>query len=388
MAIAQTLLWAGVYYIFPALLGTWEKDLGWSRTELVGAFTLALLLSALIAPFVGRETDRGHSDIVFPVSTLASAFLLAALTQVNALWQFYLIWGILGIAMAGSLYESCFAILTRYMGTRTQKAITLVTLLAGFAGTITFPIAHSLVDNLGWQGVILVFACLIAFVATPLNYYAVTQAYAENPAPPEPKAVNSGKAVDIFENPMPWLLGLAFAAIAMNHGALLAHLLTLLRERGVTQELAVLAASMIGPMQVTGRLAMMAMEDVVKPPSLAVSACLAMVVAAMALWISEFDTSFLVLFVILQGAGYGVASILRPLLVADLLGRRQFGVIAGILAVPFLFAFAIAPTVAGVLWVAGGYDLVIFLAGGSSLVGAGALWLAGRLDAKKPLEQD
>lgn len=381
MAIAQTLLWAGVYYLFPALLAAWEQDLGWSRTELVGAFTLALLLSALIAPFVGRQIDDGHSDIVFPAATVAAAVLLAALTQVTALWQFYLVWGLIGIAMAGSLYECCFAILTRYMGTRTQQAITLVTLLAGFAGTLAFPTSHALLEGIGWRGVALVFAGLIACVAAPLNYYAVTQAYTANPAPPEPDAPNTGKEIDLFGNPVLWLLGLAFATIALNHGALIAHLLTLLAERGVGAEVAVLAAAMIGPMQVLGRLAMMAMERSVRPPVLAVLSCLAMSVAALALFFAGGEPMFLVLFVILQGVGYGVTSILRPLLVAELLGRRRFGVIAGILAVPFLVAFALAPSVAGLVWSAGGYDAVILLAGGVTLLGAAALWRAGRVAA-------
>ncbi len=384
MAIAQTLLWAGVYYLFPALLRAWEQDLGWSRTELLGAFTVALLLSALIAPEVGRQIDKGRSDIVFLVSTMASGVLLAALTQITALWQFYLVWGMLGIAMAGSLYECCFAILTRYMGARTREAITLVTLLAGFAGTIAFPTSHALLGEIGWQGVALVFAGLIVLVAAPLNYYAVTQAYAANPAPPEPVAANTGRDINLFGNPVLWLLGFAFASIAINHGALIAHLLTLLAERGVRPDVAVLAASMIGPMQVTGRLAMMATDGAVKAPLLAVFSCLAMSVAALALWFAGSGTLFLVIFVILQGAGYGVTSILRPVLVAEFLGRRQFGVIAGILAVPFLVAFATAPSIAGLIWSLGGYNAVILLAGAVTLLGAVALRQAGRIAARAP----
>ena len=379
MAIAQTLLWAGVYYLFPALLAAWEADFGWSRTQLVGAFTLALLLSALIAPIVGRQIDAGHSDIVFPLATAASALLLASLTQVNALWQFYLVCALLGIAMAGALYECCFAILTRYMGARTQQAITLVTLLAGFAGTLAFPTAHALLEGVGWRGVVLVFAGLIACIAAPLNYYAVTQAYTANPAPPEPDAPNTGKEINLFSNPLLWLLGLAFAAIALNHGALIAHLLTLLAERGIDAQVAVLAAAMIGPMQVTGRLAMMAMERAVSAPTLAVLSCLAMSAAATALYLAGREPMFLVLFVVLQGMGYGVTSILRPVLVAELMGRRRFGVIAGILAVPFLLAFALAPSVAGLVWSLGGYNAVILLAGGITLLGALCLWRAGAL---------
>ena len=59
LAIAETIIWATLYYLFPALLLEWEQDLGWSKTELAGAFTMALVVTALLAPFVGRLIDHG-----------------------------------------------------------------------------------------------------------------------------------------------------------------------------------------------------------------------------------------------------------------------------------------------------------------------------------------
>jgi len=375
LAAAQTLLWAGAFYLFPSLLGAWERDLGWSKTELTGAFTTALLLSAFIAPVVGREIDRGHSHALFPTATLLAAVLLGLLSTVTQLWQFYIVWAFLGVVMAGTLYEPCFAILTRYMGTRAQKAITLVTLLGGFAGTLAFPSAHALLDAIGWRGVVLVFAGLIAFVATPLNYYAVSQAPTADPdpAPPEPAAPNTGKQLDTVFVPALWFLGIAFAMIAFDHAALLAHLLTLLAERGVHEDVAVLAAAMIGPMQVTGRLAMLSVEKALSPINVAMFSFGALFVAAVALFSTRGEPMLLVVFVLFQGAGYGVTTILRPVLIADLLGRRRFGVIAGFLAIPYIGAFAVAPSLASVTWSIGGYDWVIAFAGAAALIGLLAL---------------
>ena len=156
--IAQTFLWAGAFYLFPSLLGAWERQLGWSKTEAAGAFTSALLLSAFLAPIVGKQIDRGRSRILFPTATLITAVLLGSLSFVTELWHFYFVLASLGVVMAGSLYEPCFAILTLYMGKRASLAIALVMLLAGFAGTIAFPTAHALMEEIGWRGVVLVFA--------------------------------------------------------------------------------------------------------------------------------------------------------------------------------------------------------------------------------------
>jgi MFS family permease len=376
LAIAQTLLWAGIFYLFPSLLGEWERELGWSKQELAGAFTAALLLSGLLAPSVGRAIDKGHSHALFPTATLIAAVLLALLSTVTELWQFYAVWAILGVVMAGTLYDPCFSILTRYMGTRARQAITLVTLVAGFAGTIAFPASHALVEIIGWRGVTLVFAGLIALVAVPLNFFAVSQAQTRDPAPPEPSASHTGEPIKIPYMPVLCFLGIAFAMVAFNHGVLITHLLTLLSDRGVHADVAVLAAAMIGPMQVTGRLAMMAVEKTVGSVVVAMSCFVALGVAAVALFGVGGEPIFLVVFVLCQGAGFGVSSILRPILIAELLGRRKFGVVAGILAIPFQMVFALAPSIAGIIWSIGGYDAVIASAAMASLVGGVALILA------------
>ena len=211
LAVAQTLLWAGLYYLFPVLLGAWERDFGWSKAELTGGLTAALLLAAVLAPFAGRAIDAGRGRGLFIGSTMLGAVMLALLALVSELWQFYLVWLGLGIAMAGALYEPCFALITRHMGRRAREAITLVTLVAGFAGTIAFPTGHALDEALGWRGVALVFAGLIALIALPLNLYAVSQAQAAviDPEPPETPAAYTGEPVDVTHLKAFWLLGLA-----------------------------------------------------------------------------------------------------------------------------------------------------------------------------------
>ncbi|MGB0389805.1 MAG: MFS transporter, partial [Ardenticatenaceae bacterium] len=89
LAIAETLVWAAVYYSFPALLLEWERDLGWSKSELSGAFTLALVVSALLAPVVGRIIDRGYGIQIFTGSAVLGALFLGLLSRVTALWHFY-----------------------------------------------------------------------------------------------------------------------------------------------------------------------------------------------------------------------------------------------------------------------------------------------------------
>lgn len=369
IAIAQIFMWAATYYLFPALLLEWERDLGWSKTELSGAFTLALVASAVLAPGVGRIIDRGFGPRIFTGSAILCSLLISLLSVVTKIWQFYAVWILIGIAMSGGLYEACFAILTRVMGPRAKQAITLVTLVAGFAGTLAFPGAHALVGIFGWRGTVIAFAIAIMLIATPLIWSGCrfSERHGETHA-----IIVDHKATEtlgVLRSARFWLLAVAYSAIALDHGVLLTHLLPLLNERGIQSEAAVLAASMMGPMQVAGRLAIIAAGNRTSTLSIFIVAYISMGIAALFLLGSGTVPVFLVSFILFQGAGFGVMSIMRPVMTAELFGRTNFGLISGSLAVPYLGAAAVAPTIAALIWWVGGYDLVILFAMGASGVG-------------------
>ncbi|MEM7112846.1 MAG: MFS transporter [Chloroflexota bacterium] len=376
LAVAETLVWAAVYYMFPALLLTWETQLPWSKAELSGAFTLAIVVSALLAPVVGRLIDHGQASKSFTGAAILATVMLVLLSFVQALWQFYVIWFFLGVAMSGMLYEATFTVLTRAMGEQRKRAITLVTLVAGFAGTLSFPGNAFLIGQIGWRNTMYVLAAIVALVAAPLIWYACRLAERIQPN----KAISTSKTavspLIVLKKPVFWLLAVGFITLALDHGMLLTHLLPLLDERGVSGETAVFAASMIGPMQVTGRLLMMFTERYLATLQVFAACFIALVLASIALFSATSIPILLAVFIFFQGTGAGVTSIMRPLVISELLGSENFGVIAGMLAIPFLIGAAAAPTVAALIWEAGGYGLVIQVAGGAIIVGFAALLLA------------
>ena len=168
LAIAETLVWAGMFYSFPALILRWEMDLGWSKAELSGTFTMALIVSALAAPLAGYLIDRGFGRTVLIGSALVGGLTVAALGVIEQYWLFLSAWLLLGLAMAGCLYEPCFAFVTHTRGSEAKRSIMLITLVAGFAGTVAFPTANIVAEFAGWRGSTNTFAALILFVAVPL----------------------------------------------------------------------------------------------------------------------------------------------------------------------------------------------------------------------------
>jgi predicted MFS family arabinose efflux permease len=361
LAVAETLIWAAFYYSFPAFLTAWETELGWSRAELSGAFTGALILTGLLAPRVGRLVDRGLGATAFLGAIAAGAVLLAMLAGVRELWQFWAIWLALGAVNAACLYEATFAIITTTIGSAARSAITLVTLVAGFAGSVSFPAAWALDRALGWRGALLVFAAVVLVVALPLAWLGLRLLahHAEDVATRAKATGREGR--EAMRKAAFWLIGFGFATVGLTHGMLITHIRPIMESRGVSEALGVTVASLVGPMQVLGRVVMVSLQARLDIHGAAVGCFLGMALGAGILLVSTGSPLLAVGFVIPYGAAYGVISIVRPVVTAELLGRAGFGTISGMLAVPYMLGSAAAPSVAALIWQAGGYNVVIGL---------------------------
>lgn len=294
------------------------------------------------------------------------ALLLVALSAVEEVWQFYLIWAGIGLAMSASLYEACFTVITRVVGSQARQVITVVTLLGGFAGTLAFPAAHIMTEAFGWQATVKIFAVVLLFGSVPFAIFGLTclQPFAEPLEPTE-----SGTSGKIMAHPTFWMLGVAFCAIGLAHGAILTHVLFIFQENGLPVWLAVLVVSMIGPMQVVGRVFMMLTAGLFSTFGIAVACYTLMIIATTALLATQLSIWMAFVFVAFHGAGYGMASIVRPVMTAELLGRQSFGAVFGMLAIPFMMGFALGPTVAALTSELAGYNTVI--------IGAGVILVSG-----------
>ncbi len=382
LALAQLLIWACIYYSFPALLLHWERSLGWSRADLTGAITLAVFVSAFCSPLYGRLIDSGHGAQMMTGASILGGACMLLLAMVEQLWQFYLLWGVLGVCMAGSMYEPCFALITRARGADARRAIIFVTLVAGFAGTVSFPVAHVFADALGWRSAVTFFGVTAIVVVAPSMWLGASGVErAGRPLDLHDPAPGPGRHAHL-RSLVFWCLAIGFALGAVMHGITLHHLLPILDERAVHPEVAVLAISFIGPMQVAGRLAMMAAASHVSNHGIAIT-CFVLMGLSIALLIGAGATPLLLVgFVILFGGAYGMVSIIRPVIARELLGERRFGAKSGALALIYLAGSASAPYLGSLGWGLGGYDFV--LPGLIALAAAGlALYLVAQKAAGK-----
>lgn len=341
LAFGLLLIYAGVFYAFPALLPDLLTGTGWSKADLALGPTLSYLVMALLTPVTGRVVDRGQGALMVVAMPVLAALGVAALGFVQTRWQWWAVWAILGVAQSGCLYESVFALLTRRMSDHARVAITRITLVAGLSSTMTFPLGHWLGRTYGGQGAYVGFAALIVLGTIPLNLWAMR--LLAGPEVARSADHDRGALRAALVRPAFWGIAVIFALIWLCHGMLLTYILPLFQERGVSREIAATAAACLGPAQLAGRL-VLAFGGARVGNRMATRVSLAMVVLASGLlWSAGAAPMLVFAVVVVQGAGVGLMSIMRPMLIIDVLGRRGFGAISGASAVSPILATAAAP---------------------------------------------
>lgn len=389
LGVTQIVSWGSIYYLFALLLEPLQQALGAGRGEVVGAFSIGLLASGLGAPLVGRVIDRRGGRAVMTIGSLAGALLLFALSRVESLATLYATWFGLGCVMAATLYEPAFAVVTQVFRAGYRRAITLLTLFGGFASTVFWPLTTALIEWLGWRDAVVVLAAVNLLVCVPLHALLLPRGAAGAPvAQPEAAGapvVSRAAHADWQRSPAFYGLALAYVGHALVISGLAVHLIALLGERGLDATTVAWIGALIGPMQVAGRIAELAVSGRMSAIQVGRVAVLLLPAALLVLWVADAHIALLVLFAVLYGAGNGTMTVVRGTVPVELFGRERYGTITGLLAAPSLIARAAGPTVVALIWAgSGGYDETLLWLAGVGALGA-AVFLVG---VRKPVIRD
>ncbi len=381
LGTAQTLAWASSYYL-PAILAVpMARDLGVSAATVFAAFSAGLVISAFLGPRAGRAIDSFGGRPVLAFSNIVFAMGLAALGLASGRWSLFAAWMVIGMGMAGGLYEAAFATLVRLYGRDSRNVITGITLIAGFASTVGWPLSMALEAWMGWRNTCFVWAGLHVLLGLPLNLSlpkvqsgralqanqlsddagAATATATATASTPITTSVSAAPPVPLRSAV---LLALVFALTWFISTAMAAHLPTLLSASGVTLSMAVTAGALIGPAQVAGRLLEFGVLRRAHPLLSARVAAVMHPLGAIALAVSGAPAA--VLFALLHGAGNGVLTIAKGTLPLALFGPQGYGERQGLLMVPARLAQALAPWLFGLCM---------------ERLGAGALWVSAALGA-------
>ncbi len=382
LGTAQTLAWASSYYL-PAMLAVpMARDLGVATPTVFAAFSVALIVSALLGPLAGRTIDRHGGRPVLVGTNLLFAAALAGMALAQGPVGLFAAWVLMGVAMGSGLYEAAFATLVRLYGQGARGAITGITLIAGFASTVGWPLSAWMEVQWGWRGACLGWAALHLLVGMPLNGWLPRVDHAhptdEPPghvqavaatAPTPPQAKQPGHTHPTLRATV--LLSFVFAVTWFTSTAMAAHLPRLLQTSGTSLQAAVAIAALVGPAQVAARLLEFGLLRRLHPLLSAQLAAAAHPVGAVILMVVGGPAA--AVFTVLHGAGNGILTIAKGTLPLVLFGPAGYGARQGLMMVPARVAQAFAPVLFGML-LDGVGAAAVWLTTLLGLAALGALW--------------
>jgi len=243
--------------------------------------------------------------------------------------------------MGLGLYDAAFGALGRIYGDKARRPITGITLLAGFASTVGWPLTAWGLDTIGWRDTCLAWAAAHILIGLPLNFFmlpAVRDAKTAVAAAVKPRIPIDRTMI---------LLAFAFAAAWSVTGAMAAHLPRILEAAGATTLQAVAAGALIGPAQVLARIVEASLLSRYHPLVSTRLACLAHPLGAAILALAGGGAAGV--FAIFHGAGNGILTIARGTLPLAMFGPQNYGYRLGLIGAPARMAQAAAPLAFGLL---------------------------------------
>lgn len=341
LGILQILVWGGSFFLMAVMAEPISHDTGWPSQWVYGALSLSLMVSALCAPLSSRLIARfgGRPQMAASGAVVAVGLLIIATSQSLAL--FLLAWVVIGVGMAMGLYEALFATLGGLYGEGAGKAITGITLIAGFASTLSWPTVALAIEHLGWRTTCGCYALVLLLLVAPL-YWRVLPAGGRVEVR---RAQGQGTAIGVDRQLYLLLTGMfAIGAIIMT--AIAVQLVAVLQGLGHSLHVAIGLAAMLGPSQVASRVLQILAGQ--RHPIWTALAWVSLVLVGLLLVTLVPAATAVGLLVF--GCGNGLRAIVRGLLPLAMMPPAQYVLLMGRMSRPSLIGQALTPVVGGYLF--------------------------------------
>ncbi|WP_288442333.1 MFS transporter [uncultured Pseudomonas sp.] len=338
----QILVWGGSFFLMAVMADPISRDTGWPSQWVYGALSLSLMVSALVAPWSSRLIARYGGRPQMAASGAMVALGLLIMGASHALAWFLVAWAVIGIGMAMGLYEALFATLGGLYGEGAGKAITGITLIAGFASTLSWPAVALGIEHIGWRATCVCYALLLLVVVAPLYWRVLPEGgRVELPARSQAQASTMG-----VERSLYLMLTSMFAIGAIIMTAIAVQLVAVLQGLGHSLPMAIGLAAMLGPSQVASRVLQILAGK--RHPIWTALAWVSLVLAG--LLMVAFVPAATAVGLLIFGCGNGLRAIVRGLLPLALMPPDQYVLLMGRMSRPALIGQAVTPVVGGFLF--------------------------------------
>jgi MFS family permease len=375
LGVTQILAWGSTFYLLGVLANPITRDTGWGYDWVISGVSVGLLMAGLVSPRVGLAIGKwgGRRVLALSALLLAAGLLLLGSSQ-NIAW-YLTAWLLVGVGMGAGLTDAAFSTLGKIYGDSARSAITSLTLFAGFASTICWPLSAYLVEHLGWRETYFFYAAIQIGVAFPILLLALPRHTVITPPADDAR---SHARLALGE-----LLILVLLAVVLTISAAIlsmvgVHLLPLLQARGLELSTAVWLGAIVGPSQVGARVVEMLAGPYYQPIWTMVASALLVAIGTGLLYL---DFPAYSIAIALYGAGNGIGSVARGTLPLALFGPSRYPMLMGRLALPILMSMALSPFLGAMAFEAGGANLtlgVLAFLGAANVLLVGLLWTLSR----------
>lgn len=334
------MVWGGSFFLLAVMGDPILRETGWDSHWVYGALSLSLMVSAVLAPLASRLVARYGGRLQLAGSGIVVGAGLMIVANAHSLEVFLLAWIIIGAGMAIGLYEALFATLGALYAERAGRAITGITLISGFATTVTWPLMAFAIEQFGWRTTCTAYALMLIVVVAPL-YLQVLPA-GQHLAANKPAVAVTEVSVDRrLYLLLVWIF--AFGAIIMT--AISVQLVAVLQGLGHSLATAIALSALLGPSQVASRV----LQLLARKRHPIWTALVSSVLVATGVVLVALVPAATALGLLFYGCGNGLRAIVRGLLPLALMPPAQYVALMGKMSRPSLIGQALTPVVGGYL---------------------------------------
>lgn len=384
LGLTTTVSYGTLYYAFGVVARDMAADTGLSLTSVYAIFSFGLFASGFLATRAGRLLDRRDPAAVMAAGSALAGLLLALWSFTTGPWAYASFLVALQAVSMLVLYEAAFVTAARYAPASARRTITGITLIAGFASTIFWPLTDWLGGFWTWRDVYLLYAVFHVVLCLPLHLWLSrrhTNGKRRTARSAEPRApAIAPRLTDPRTRRLALiLLATGFTAKAFAISALHLHLIGLLDAIGLAASAAAIGA-LIGPSQVAGRVVEFVLAD--RLSIFAVTLFSAAIMPAALLLLAAPWAVAAIIFAIMFGLGQGLSYIARGVFPLELFGSHGYGALTGRINAVRLYVSAAAPFVTAAIFERAGAVATIHVIVLTGLVALVALAAIGPLLTK------
>ncbi len=338
----------GVWYSFSVFFVALLKEFGWSRSVGAGAFSIFIVLSGLIGPYVGNMVYSTSPRKVIIVGSLLLGVGLVLCSATQTWWQFYIFFSfITAVGLGSSGWVPHVALVQQWFKEKKGLPIGIISSGIGIGILICVPLIQHLINWAGWRAAYQIMAIFI-----PLIIVSMAMVFLKRPPPNISYQTEIGNRKTFAKDPLiinedwasrSWTVRQAlgtrqfwFLALSSFLGSLIiqsvfVHQVAFFVDHGVEAIFASYIVGIVGIVSLGGKILWGTLSDKIGREITYTmgAACFLIGLITLILFSVLSSPVLIYFFPIFFGMGYASTATLPPLITADFFEGRAYGGIFG-----------------------------------------------------------